>query len=109
MSEKMGVFVAANVHRDNEVFATGDAVAHEARLARFDRWLRAAREARESAPGPIQRVLDGADLVAATEEDAAAIKSWASRLDGWQDAPDIDKPLLFLPVNATTGGTAASQ
>ncbi len=62
----------------------------------FDLWWEAAEAVGASAPGPMLRMLMGADVIHVTEFEAADIKAWAVTIRGWNpDASDDEMPLLF--------------
>ena len=48
----------------------------------FDLWWEAAEAVGGSAPGPMLRILMGADVIHITEFEAADIKAWASTIKG---------------------------
>jgi len=69
----------------------------------FDSWWEAADAAGGSAPGPLLKMLMGADVIHVTEHQAADIKAWASTIKGWNPhAPDNEQPLLFQPTDNAT-------
>ena len=60
-----------------------------------ERWWQAAVAAGDSAPGELKRLLAGADVIEVTQQEGQEIREWAEGIDGWRDAPEDAKPLLF--------------
>ena len=62
----------------------------------FDLWWEAAEAVGGAAPGPMLKMLMGADVVHVSEFEAADIKAWASTIKGWNPDSSADElPLLF--------------
>ena len=68
----------------------------------FDKWFESAVRAGNTAPPQLQRLLAGADVIEVSEEEADQIRDWATQIDGWAEAPDDDKPLLFQKAGDAT-------
>ena len=67
----------------------------------FDVWWEAAEAVGEAAPGPVIRMVMGADFVEVTEHEAADIEAWASTVKGWNPkVSDNQRPLLFQRSDA---------
>lgn len=60
-----------------------------------ERWWQAAVGAGDSAPGELKRLLAGAEMIEVTEQEGQEIRKWAEGIDGWSDANENAKPLLF--------------
>ena len=96
MTDQTRIRVLVNIHTNTSPDA--DPQTETKKHECFERWLQAAKDAGNSAPDSLKRLLAGADVEQVSPDEAEEIKAWASTIDGWQDAPEGEKPLLFQPV-----------
>ena len=59
------------------------------------RWMRAAVAACDSAPEELRVLLAGRLAVDVSAETAEDIRKWAECIDGWGEAKEVDRFLLF--------------
>ena len=48
----------------------------------------------------LRRLFSGADVIEVTEQAGREIRQWAEGIDGWNEAADDQKPLVFQRIDS---------